>query len=95
MLSRFPIVPVQQHLLISMATVDDDDVLLSFTTISNHQTNDTFIQAGVIKSPNLFNKQVVHDIQLVFYRNKIVIPNTLVKPIITWYHVNLNHPGST
>ena len=43
MLSRFPIVPVQQHQIISMATVDDDDFPLSFSTISNHQRNDTFI----------------------------------------------------
>ena len=75
--------------------MDDDDFPLSFPTISNHQRDDTFIQASIIKSPNLFQKQVVHGVQLVFYRNKIIIPATLVKPIINWYHVNLNHPGST
>ena len=37
----------------------------------------------------------MHGVQLVFYRNKIIIPATLVKPIINWYYANLNHPGFT
>ena len=86
MLSRFPIIPVHQHQIISMAAVDNNNFPISFATI--HRKNDTFIQAGVLKSPSLFHKQSVYDIQLVFYRNKIVIPTTLVQPIINWYHVH-------
>ncbi len=31
--------------------------------------------------------------QLSFINNKVVLPSSLIAPIITWYHTNLNRPG--
>ena len=35
----------------------------------------------------------VHGPDLIFYKNKVVIPPTLLDRIITWHHDILNHPG--
>ena len=38
-----------------------------------------------------YNKQVIDDVELIFYKNKIYVPQCL--RMLDWYHLYLNHPG--
>ena len=42
-----------------------------------------------------FESKFVHTQKLIFHQGKVVIPTSLIHPIITWFHHNLNHPGVT
>ena len=40
-----------------------------------------------------YHKQVLDDVELIFYKNKIYIPQYLRRRTLDWYHFYLNHPG--
>ena len=62
--------------------------------ISTHQTKDEQLQNKVQQHSSLFKIKYINNYQLVFQKNKIYIPSSLLSPIVTWYHDNLNHPGT-
>ena len=40
-----------------------------------------------------YNKQVLEDVELIFYKNKIYVPQHLCRRTLDGYHFYLNHPG--
>ena len=40
-----------------------------------------------------YNKQVLEDVELIFYKNKIYVPQCLRRCTLDWYHFYLNHLG--
>ena len=91
MLSRYPILPVTTSDLEEMNTLEADDVdfPLDYHTIANEQSNDRSIRTNT-----RFTQSALDNVQLYFYKNKIVIPKSLVSRIISWYHSSLCHPGA-
>lgn len=96
MISRYPIIQVNEKTVEHMNNVEEDpEFPLCFDTISNHQSSDQQLQQRMKQHPESYAERFVHNISLVFYKDKVAIPTTLVHPIIQWYHDNLNHPGIT
>jgi len=90
MISRYPIITVDNDDVEIMNTVEEhDEFPLDFSVISKHQLQDKTLK-------QMYNTSVtkyVNGNQLSFINNKVVLPSSLITPIITWYHTNLNHPG--
>ena len=42
-----------------------------------------------------YSKQIVEDVELITYENKIYIPSKLQARVVAWYHEYLAHPGIT
>ena len=40
-----------------------------------------------------YHKQVLNDVELIFYKSKIYVPQCLHRRTLDWYHFYLNHPG--
>ena len=64
---------------------------IDFRIIAAHQEVDNGLQAH-LTSPD-YSIENVHGPDLIFYMNRIAIPETLFDRIIIWYHELLNHPG--
>ena len=94
MISRYPLIQVDKQAVENMNTVEEEDEFpMDFSVISKHQANDNALDQMVRREVEKFDIKYVNDTRIIFYRNKVVIPSSLVLPIITWYHNNLNHPG--
>jgi len=94
MISRYPIINVNQQSIEELTTIDElNDFPLNFVTISTHQRNDKQLQNKLKQNRSLYKVKYINDKKLVFHQNKIFIPASLLRPIVTWYHENLNHPG--
>ena len=77
----------------SMNLVEEDpDFPLDFNIISKHQFNNTYIQKRLKKNP-MMDKRFVNNVPLIFFNNKVVLPPSILQPVVSWYHDNLNHPG--
>jgi hypothetical protein len=71
---------------------------LNFSTISKYQSADTELRLKAHSLPGYHFKSFRgggKSIELLCYHDKIVIPQALQKPIVTWYHTQLCHPGET
>jgi len=94
MLSRYPIIPVDQQAIEDMNNVDEDvEFPLDFAVISSHQEADNQLQQMLREKPKQFESKYVNNVPLVFNKGKVVLPYPLIEQVITWYHNNLNHPG--
>ena len=94
MISRYPITHIGNDDIHDMNAMDEQDEFpLNFQVISQHQVNDAPLQAKVNFSQR-YSRRFINELPLIFYDDKIVIPSTLVEPILHWYHTNLNHPGA-
>ena len=61
---------------------------MDLSNIKSHQDNCN------IKGNNYIVRKL-HGSELKYYKDKIVLPQSLVRPVIEWYHHNLNHTGAT
>jgi len=95
MLSRYPVINLNEKSFEELTNVDEQHAFpLDFMNISTHQTKDELLQNKVQQNSSLFKIKYINDNQLVFQKNKIYIPSSLLSHIVTWYHDNLNHPGA-
>ena len=93
MISRDPTINVDQHSIEELATIDElNDFPLNFTTIAKHQSNDKQLQKNLHNNPSLYEIKFVNGTKLIFHKNKVFLPASLLQPIVTWYHEILNHP---
>jgi len=82
-------------------TIISPNFSLHFSTIRQHQQNDTSLQHLPTSSPSQFKFTSINDTQLLHYRRneseqwKIFIPTSLIPMTIEYYHRILHHPGST
>ncbi len=71
---------------------------LTFTNIRFHQQTDSTLRNEAASNPK-YHLKSFHgggkQIMLICMNNKIVIPKTLQKTIVSWYHTQLCHPGET
>ena len=95
MISRFDMLPVPQLDVIDMNVqeIADDVMPIDFRLVSQHQTTDAKIMDKIATNAPHYEKQNISGYNLVFYKNKVVIPDSLIMPFIRWYHETLNHPG--
>ena len=94
-LSRYPRQPTNDAFYFEdLYTInnDDDSFPLSFPTISNEQQNDARLMGISNNNPNY---TVMHHqrVPIIYYNNKIVLPQSLQRRVINWYHTTLLHPG--
>lgn len=75
------------------ATPETEDFPLSYANISAHQLNDAALQAKVEENPTSYEIRILQGNSLIYYNNRIVVPSTLRRPIMDWYHTFLLHPG--
>jgi len=77
-----------------MNNIDEDDEFpLDFKVISHHQTRDNMLKQSMIANPKPYQTKFVNNTKLLFFKNKVVLPSSLVQSVVSWYHDNLNHPG--
>ena len=79
---------------------DTNDVMfpLTFLHIMKHQQLDKVLRSCAAADSTYHLKSFRgggHPIALICHNDKIVIPSSLQKQIVTWYHVQLCHPGET
>ena len=108
MISRYPINPAAPIELQDICVPSTNDHVLplededascpiDFRIIANYQQTDQKLQQllqlqQLLPSPHYTVKNI-HGPNLIFYKNKVVIPAALIDRIITWHHEILNHPG--
>ncbi len=68
------------------------DYPLSTQIIAEHQRKDQTLIQHQHRHPEYFSK-TVDGHEVILFNNKIYIPKTLRKPILSWYHTALRHPG--
>jgi hypothetical protein len=73
-------------------SLQDLDYPLSTQIIAEHQRNDQALIQHQQRHPEYFSKTVDGQ-QVILFNNKIYIPKALRKPILSWYHTALQHPG--
>jgi hypothetical protein len=67
---------------------------LDFAMISTHQQADICLQW--IKQSNNNNETcIIGCTPIVYHHDKIVVPQSLQRQIVDWYHMMLAHPGET
>jgi len=77
-----------------MNNIDEDDEFpLDFKVISHHQTRDNMLKQSMIANPKSYQTKFVNNTKLLFFKNTVVLPSSLVQSVVSWYHDNLNHLG--
>ena len=91
-----------QECLVNLPPLDEEmHNPVTISNIINHQSKDVALIQMVLKDPDHFSHQTIQQKDVIaFHKNpedrnawKIVIPNTLVKDVMQWYHVKLGHAG--
>ena len=89
MISRYPMVDIKSTDIQEMNTLEaENNFPMDLSDIKSHQDNCN------IKGNNYIVRKL-HGSELKYYKDKIVLPQSLVRPVIEWYHHNLNHTGAT
>jgi hypothetical protein len=79
---------------------------LDFAMISSHQQADVRLQwikqsnndyeTRIIGcTPIVYETRIIGCTPIVYLRHKIVVPQSLQRQIVDWYHMMLAHPGKT
>ena len=93
MVSRYPIINVNEQAVHEMNNIDEEDEFpLDFNVISQHQSRDDVLKRSMTANPKLYQAKFVNNTKLLFYKNKVILPSSLVRSVVSWYHDNLNHP---
>ena len=73
---------------------------VTITNIVNHQMKDLDLMRLVVRDSDHYRQETMQQYEVVVYSKepnsrewKIVIPNSLIKDIMTWYHTILGHAG--
>lgn len=70
----------------------DDEFPLGFEILAQAQQEDQRLQQVATNNPDYTSKRFLRH-NLIHYKDKIVVPETLQSRIVTWYHETLRHPG--
>ena len=73
-------------------SLQDLDYPLSTQIIAEHQQKNKTLMQHQTLHPEYFSK-TVDGHEVILFNNKIYIPKILRKPILSWYHTALQHPG--
>ena len=75
--------------------VEDEKFPMRLRLVSHEQQKDTVIKALLEKGLSEVTTETVEDAILVMFKGRIVVPKTLQRRIVAWYHEYLIHPGET
>ena len=77
------------------ANQDDEDAIYPLTTreIAEAQKHD--IELNTMTDKYGYTKQLVENTKVLCKNSKMVIPTSLQKHAVAWYHQYLQHPGNT
>ena len=70
---------------------EDEDMPVNYELIASRQSKDPKLQSKLAQG--VYIPTTISGINLVTYKAKVVIPDSLIMPLIRWYHEILNHPG--
>jgi hypothetical protein len=83
------------HCIDEIFPIDNNDSFpLDFTMISSHQQADVCLQR-IKQSNNDYETHIIGRTPIVYLHDKIVVPQSLQRQIVDWYHKMLAHPGKT
>lgn len=95
MLSRYPrkddASPEEIHEIWAIDEIEEE-FPLAFEVIAQAQQQDQRLNQIARNNPDYSARRFLRQ-NIIHYKDKIVIPDTLQKRIITWYHESLRHPG--
>eukprot|EP00957_Ditylum_brightwellii_P162074 12339440-Ditylum_brightwellii.AAC.1 len=91
MLSRYPTMRVTKDDVAEMNAMDlDDDAFpVDYATIHRAQREDT---TKDVRDPKNWLVVNFGDVPLLTRKGRIYLPHELVKRVVAWYHLNLQHP---
>jgi hypothetical protein len=75
--------------------VEEEKFPMNPVLIQKEQEKDQKLQQDIQKNANKYKKQKIEGAEIVTHHKLIVIPKTLQKRIVAWYHLYLAHPGMT
>jgi transposase InsO family protein len=75
--------------------VEEEKFPMSPVLIQKEQEKDQKLQQDIQKNANKYKKRKIEGAEIVTHHKLIVIPKTLQKRIVAWYHHYLAHPGMT
>ena len=94
-----PCTPLDSHQANELFALDNEteSFPLSLSLVHREQQKELNKRNSKLK-PKLANddqytQQELEDIKLIFYNNKIYVPQSLRRRTLNWYHFYLNHPG--
>jgi hypothetical protein len=67
---------------------------LDFAMISSHQQADVCLQR-IKQSNSDYETRIIGHTPIVYLCDKIIVPQSLQRQIVNWYHMMLAHPGET
>jgi hypothetical protein len=83
------------HCIDEIFPIDDNDPFpLDFAMISSHQQADTSLQQ-IKQSNNDYETCIIGRTPIIYLCDRIVVPQSLQRQIVDWYHTMLAHPGKT
>ncbi len=81
----------------AMEEISKDDFPLSYRVLGQHQAKDKQMLKALQKETTSYHLKSFHGggkhRDLICYKDKIVVPTSLQKRMIEWYHTFLCHPG--
>lgn len=85
---------IQMAMAFDTSEEDDQRFPLSPPLIAKEQQKDKTLMKSLKQSRSEYGTTVLENVDLITYKNKIVIPKVLQGRILAWYHQYLVHPGS-
>jgi hypothetical protein len=93
MLAESPDYEASLNFIFANTQEEESIYLLTITEIAEAQSEDADLKA--LAKTDKYEKQLVEDTLVYCKDGKLVIPKTLQRRAVEWYHHYLQHPGST
>jgi hypothetical protein len=75
--------------------VEEEKFPMSPALVQKEQAKDKELQKAISKNPDKYRKRKLEGAEVITHQKLIVIPKSLQKRIVAWYHHYLAHPGMT
>ena len=94
MISRYPMQPISKDEIFEVNTLspDDDYMPVDYALIESRQAADSKLQSKL--SQGVYITTTISGLNLATYKDKVVIPDSLIMPFIRWYHEKLKSSWS-
>ena len=94
MISRYPMQPISKDDIVEVNTLspDDDYMPVDYALIESRQAADSKLQSKL--SQGVYITTTISGFNLATYKDKVVIPDSLIMPFIRWYHEKLKSSWS-
>ncbi len=79
--------------ILSFVPQNEEIFLVQLQLIQSTQGKDRSLRKRLKDNRTNYKKQIIENVQLVTYKDRIFIPETLRNQVLTWYHYYLCHPG--